>query len=352
MLIAALLVACGDASLILPILDDTVPANHSDGAEHTLADSSESDSASADNSDGEGYRTNYSDIEATRPRNDMGGPPPRGDTEAAPEDGLTLMSDSINTTSWCTVSTTSASCAHNTITFGIEDGLLEPREVHWQLPLGTPPSDGWPVVLLFQGSFLKAEAAWSAEGDDILGTWNRTMTVVKLLEAGYAVLTPETHLQGSTFWDTNIAPYNQAWELAPDHRLMLAIINGLASDVFGAVDDGRLYTAGFSSGGYMASRVALTYTGVQAAAVHSASYMTCAASACFVPALPVTHPPTLFLHGTADIVVPVWTSQVYADKLAELDIPMKQVLEDGLGHVWLSTAPNQIVSWFQAHPGD
>ena len=107
-----------------------------------------------------------------------------------------------------------------------------------------------------------------------------------------------------------------------------------------------IYAAGFSSGGYMASRVALTYDNVRAIAVHSASYATCAGSLCLVPPLPEDHAPTLFMHGTTDLIVPAWTSLLYYDALTQLGVETTRIAIDGVGHEWLSQAPEATVSWF------
>ncbi len=237
-------------------------------------------------------------------------------------------------------------CTYNTHSFGFSDGLLEKREVHWEVPVGMPPSEGWPVVLMFQGSFLNAENAWNAQLDDVVGTWNRTATIQALLEAGYAVITPEAHFDGNSFWDTNVVPYNVMWSIAPDHQLMQLTLDALPDGTFGPVDPTMIYAAGFSSGGYMASRVALTYENVKAIAVHSASYATCAGNLCLVPPLPEDHAPTLFLHGTTDLIVPAWTSLLYHDALTQLGIETTRIAIDGVGHEWLDQAPEAIVSWF------
>src|SRR5262249_47544568 len=51
----------------------------------------------------------------------------------------------------CTASDMEVSCSHEELAVPAEGGIL--RDVVFQIPLGTPPAKGWPVVLLFQGSF-------------------------------------------------------------------------------------------------------------------------------------------------------------------------------------------------------
>src|SRR5947208_14122972 len=84
---------------------------------------------------------------------------------------------------------------------------------------------------------------------------------------------------------------------------------------FGPLDASRRYAMGISSGGCMTSRMAVSYDGAfRAFAIASASYATCGAT-CTVPALPPDHPPTLFLHGGMDNIVPVSAMTPYRDEL-------------------------------------
>ena len=89
------------------------------------------------------------------------------------------------------------------------------------------------------------------------------------------MLAPEVRLNGSTYWDTNIPPYSFAWTTAPDHDLMVAIFDGIAYRDYGELDESSLYASGISSGGYMTSRMAVSYPGrFKALAINAASYAT------------------------------------------------------------------------------
>ncbi len=250
----------------------------------------------------------------------------------------------------CLVGPQNAACLHETTTLLTGVSGLAPRDVHWQVPAGSPPAQGWPAVVLFQGSFLPAGFFWSSFLDAPFGMWNQVLLVKSLLESGFAVVTPEAHLEGGTYWDTNIPPYTIIWETAPDHFFVLDILAALAGGEFGPVDMGRLYAGGISSGGYMTSRMAVSYPGVfKALAIQSASYATCAGMTCFVPSLPADHPPTLFLHGELDATVPIFTVQSYASKLAEQGTELLQETDANAGHEWLKTAPDVVTNWFLTH---
>ena len=101
----------------------------------------------------------------------------------------------------------------------------------------------------------------------------------------------------------------------------------------------------------MTSRMAQAYPGrFRALAVVSASWATCSGALCSVPAaLPSEHPPTLFLHGERDDVVPISTMRRYADALRAQGTQTRVVTDAEAGHVWLDVAPLEVPAWFSGH---
>ncbi len=223
--------------------------------------------------------------------------------------------------------------------------------MHWQVPLGDPPADGWPAVFVFQGSLFTAELFWAAVQTGTFGFWNQGLLTKTLLDRGFAVITPEAGLQGSTAWQTNIPPMSAAWELSADHQFMLDLFAALDSGTLGPIDAERLYATGISSGGTMTSRMDDAYRDRFAAlAIHSASWATCGGPLCVVPTdLDAGHLPTLFLHGTADAIVPQWTMERYRDALDEAGVETQTILAPGAGHAWLDASPTAITGWFETH---
>ena len=249
----------------------------------------------------------------------------------------------------CTVTPTSVACLHETTT--VSTGAALPlRQVHFQVPLGAPPAAGFPVVIAFQGTALSAALTWAGSSTDLYGMYYQALVVARLLDAGYAVLTPETANDGASYYDTNVPPYSTAWETAPDHQLMLGIFAGIEAGDFGPLDPSALFACGFSSGGYMTSRMAVSYPGrFRSLAIQSASYATCGGALCTVPAtLPADHPPTLFLHGGADSFVPMATMVPYEAQLRAQGIATRIVTEPTRGHEWLPAAPDEVLAWFDA----
>ncbi len=260
-----------------------------------------------------------------------------------------LDSDTAASAPYCAITETWIECPHQDLGIPLF-GEASDRRVFYAEPLGEPPADGWPYVLLFQGSYFPAENFWSAEPGVPWGGWYQALAVAALLDAGFAVITPETRYSGSTFWDTNVSPWNVAWTTSGDHSLMLEIFDRIEAGEFGALDTDQAFAAGLSSGGYMTSRMAVSYPGrFQALAIHSASYATCIGSLCALPALPEDHPPTLFLHGELDDIVPVWTMTAYADVLSEQGTAVEVSVDAESGHEWIAEDPQRLRDWFIAH---
>lgn len=243
----------------------------------------------------------------------------------------------------CTLERNTLSCEHETLVFN--DGRLD-REVHFQVPDTEPPEAGFPVAILFQGSLAPAEYFWKASRATLKGGFYQVQVTDFLLDAGFAVLTPEARWEGRTAWQTNLPGCSWNWEGCGDDTLMLEIFDAIEAGDFGPLDINDKVALGISSGGYMASRMALSYPGeFRRLAIVSASWATCVGAACILPKeLPEDHPPTLFLHGALDRTVPVWTMLLYANKLEKQGIEVEKHVRFA-GHRWGDEAPGQIRDW-------
>jgi poly(3-hydroxyoctanoate) depolymerase len=240
-------------------------------------------------------------------------------------------------------------CSHRSDTLWTGKLNVTPRIVHWQVPVGEAPPEGWPVVLMFQGSLFSADTFWDAQQDDGFGAYNQVLLTRALLDAGFAVITPEARLAGSGAWETNIPPMSDNWSDSGDHAFMLDIFAAIDKGEFGACDPTRMFAAGISSGGYMTSRMDLAYRSrFRALAIQSASWATCAGSLCSIPSpLDPGHLPTLFLHGREDAVVPIATMLDYHAALHAAGIESEAVIDEAAGHAWLDAAPEQVLEWFE-----
>ena len=250
-------------------------------------------------------------------------------------------------TSRCQATASSVICSQHELSL---TALFVPRKVTFEVPLGTAPAAGWPVAIFYQGSFIAGSQMFTADRGDAFGKYQATLTIKALLDAGYAVLAPDALLGGATFWQTNIPPWSLLWTTSSDHAFLVAILQAIRGGRFGALNPDRLYALGISSGGFMTSRMAVSYPGLfRALAVHSASYATCSA-VCVVPGLPADHPPTLFLHGLLDPIVPLPTMESYRNALQRDGHEVETVINKTASHQWLPEGAQAVRDWFDRHP--
>jgi pimeloyl-ACP methyl ester carboxylesterase len=303
---------------------------------------------------------------------DAGAPPaaaPDGGDDATPDDASAPDGDDSSSpprASRCTIGPTpdDVVCDHQSATIG-------GRTVLWETPLGTPPSDGWPVVVLYQGSLvtpggaslLAPHGAWQLASTDAIldGVFSSyveqqlltQITVIKsLLDDGYAVITPTADGAGFA-WDTNLPPWSISWSGSPDAQFLTALFAAMDAGQLGPLSPSRWYAAGVSSGGYMTSRMAISYDGrFRALAIAAGSYASCAGGlpTCTVGPMPADHAPTLFLHGQLDVIVPIQQMYDYYDALVAGSHATKAVVDPNTLHGWAPQAPGEIVAWFDSHP--
>jgi poly(3-hydroxyoctanoate) depolymerase len=267
--------------------------------------------------------------------------PALADGDAAPPRDGAIPGDGG---SRCTATADAITCVHASTT-------IASRTVTYAAPLGSEPAAGRPAVVFFQGSFVPGSAAFSATKADAFGAYALTRTIAALLDRGYVVIAPDAASNGTTFWQTNIPPYATSWPGCADDMLMQGLLAAISGGGFGTVDPHRLYAMGISSGGFMTSRMAVSYAGKFRALVdHSASYATCGQT-CLVPTpLPADHPPTLFLHGDGDNVAPISIVRPYLDALLAEGHEAKLVTDPDAGHEWLAAGELAVPDWFDSHP--
>lgn len=62
-------------------------------------------------------------------------------------------------------------------------------------------------------------------------------------------------------------------------------------------------------------------------------------------------PPTLIIHGDADLLVPIQQAEVFMKRLGEVNVPHELVVRKGQGHSWptLGEDVNLLAAWFDRH---
>lgn len=273
---------------------------------------------------------------------DAGLEPDAGSLDAGTFDAGTTTTDA-GTPPRCTVATDAVRCSVR-VTPMVVSGVT--REVYWEAPTTPPPSSGYPVVVMYQGSFGSPSLTWTEVASTTpFGGYQQARLQAKLLERGFVVVAPVA--LGGVAWQTNTGV---VWSLTNDSAFVTALLDGFSRGDFGPIDTARQYATGISSGGYMTSRMAVSYPGeFRALAIASASYATCAGVACFVPTLPMNHPPTLFLHGALDTTVPEYTARQYFNALNTDGVAVDFVSDPLVGHAWLDVAPERVSTWFETH---
>ncbi|MDF3819668.1 plasmid partitioning protein [Leptospira sp. 96542] len=221
------------------------------------------------------------------------------------------------------------------------------RDVRYQVPEGTPPQGGWPVVIMYQGSFFPVE--FSRNQLAPFGGYYEVKVIEKFLNNGFAVIAPDAGVD--LFWETNLPGGLLAYELTNDYNYLNNLFAAIRNGKFGPINSNKKFATGISSGGYNTGRMAVSFPGeFRALAVQSGSYATCSGPICSVPSdLPANHPPTYFVHGFLDLVVPWWSMDIYYDKLRSKGIPTDRFTDYTAKHEWVSASADRIYSWFNQY---
>lgn len=238
------------------------------------------------------------------------------------------------------------SCSYRSIR--IASSAITDREVIWELPLGTPPAGGWPVALIYQGSIFPVE--FSRNSSAPFGGFYELKTVKALLDAGYAVIAPRAPAELA--WLTNSAGPLTNYEITTDWTFLNNVFAAIDQGLFGPLNGNRKYATGISSGGYNTSRMAASWPGeFKALVVHSGSWATCLGPECILPLrLPADHPPTKFIHGFVDLIVPWWSMDLYYDRLMYEGVETERLTISTGGHEWFPQSAPAVVDWFNRHP--
>lgn len=229
--------------------------------------------------------------------------------------------------------------------FRIKSSLLTSREVLVALPRGKAPKNGWPVVVYYQGSIFKSSFNWPEWSP--MGGYYESQTLRELVAAGFAVVVPRATL--NLAWVTNASLF---YELSSDYYFLNNVFAAIRDKKFGPINSKKKFAAGMSSGGYNTSRMAVSFPGeFQALVIHSASYATClGALRCGIPeVLPDDHPPTLFIHGANDLIVPASTMAPYKKLLELSGVETAEHIVEGGGHEYFSSTPELVRAWFTRH---
>jgi len=269
----------------------------------------------------------------------------------------------------CTITSNRAECDVQTRMFG-------DRAVYYQTPLGNPPSGGWPVMLYFHAWYAGGISDWTANyptnpGRDG-GVYWELETKKALLDMGVAWISPDATRRGNPcpnnrncWWETNDSPYNtqdlEVWTSSNDAPFLENLLSAMRDGTLGPLNMNKMHTGGYSSGGFMASRMAFNYTGMFRSHFNLAASLYyccgCGGNSCpesWLDRAPLAdklavHPPVLFLHGANDNCVSPQESAMYHRKLQEQNIPTKYVSPRGQGHHWFPSCAEEVADWIERY---
>ena len=262
----------------------------------------------------------------------------------------------------CSVNSTDAACTYKARDNWYWCGAIYyPRHVRWQIPEGTPPAGGWDIAFYYNGTTPNGHNPFSGSTADPYGQYYAPQVFREMLDnqAGtgrkYAVFAPEPPSSTTIrqFWHTNsVYPYSASC----DNSFFKDFFDEIKGGKYGSASQfnlNRRFAFGISSGGYNASRMAVTFNDSsvwKALGIVAASYATCSGPLCSIPTLPSNHPPTKFWHGTADGTVPISTMRLYYDKLIAQGKTAQKVEHSG-DHEFTVNELGQtgIKKWFDVH---
>lgn len=239
-------------------------------------------------------------------------------------------------------------------TFNIR-GLSVHREVLVVTPNTAPPAQGWPTVLYYQGSFQEASLHWP-KGTRFGGYYESKM-LKALVENGFAIVIPRA--LNNFAWMTNLlprSPYDifglSDYTNTDDYHFIKNTLKEIANGSLGPLNSNLKFAAGMSSGGYNTSRMALNFPDeFKAFMIHSASYATMLGDVKtnMPSSVPQNHPPTLFIHGRQDEVVPLSTMESYLEVLQAQGVQTKTHIKKRGAHTYFPETAKWTTSWFLNH---
>ena len=233
-------------------------------------------------------------------------------------------------------------------------GMVLDREVLVALPEGKPPKNGWPVVVYYQGSYFSSSFDWGEEAP--FGGFYESQILKTLASNGFAVVVPRAFM--GLAWKTNtmlMEGFLEDYNYTDDYVFLKRVFSAIEAGDFGPMDSKNKFAAGMSSGGYNTSRMALNFAGeFKAFAIHSAAYATSMGDIRYrVPEeLPEDHPPTFFIHGEKDMIVPVHTMYEYLNRLKEQGYSVDSFVKKDAGHEYFEESPKLVLGWFKKHLSD
>ncbi|MFO8077196.1 MAG: prolyl oligopeptidase family serine peptidase [Thermoplasmatota archaeon] len=228
--------------------------------------------------------------------------------------------------------------------------IIHGRFFLYMQPTQQPTAEGYPIIFLFHGASQHA-FSWLIG----LNKWNKNQMsfATEALDNGFFLILLESNRPirpGPRAWDvftTNNSANN-------DIQYIQSILSWLNQSQL-PVNMDSVFCAGFSSGAFMCSRLALNYEHLfNAIAVNSGCNAESITLSQRGPVfdihssynLSADHPPTILLHGQRDQLVPVQCATNYYQDLRNSSVETQILIAPTHGHIWLSAYNQDILNWF------
>ena len=153
----------------------------------------------------------------------------------------------------------------------------------------------------------------------------------------------------------------EMWNISEDHILLRELMEKFSKGSLGfKIDVGSMHAVGFSSGGFMTSRMAFSYSGLfKSLSIVSGGYYNCLPPINNCPDDDYTddahrevikfHPPTQLLHGSDDKTVPVDLAQRYHANLVENSMQPTRLITTDQGHTWIKGSVEAVIEWIEKY---
>lgn len=229
--------------------------------------------------------------------------------------------------------------------------VMNQRIVLFQQPLSSKPNEGYPVLFLLHGAS-QYPFAWFIP----INLWNYHQSFFRenALASGFFIISPSSGrpmTPGPHAWSSYISNISDSKDL----QLFLNLFQWMhnQSDLLNL---NQVYCAGFSSGGFMTSRLAKVFPERFAGMViHSGTDADSITFSNKGPEFdydsplkfPINHPPTLIVHGETDKIVPFSCGLHLYHEMQENNINCTLLSDEQKGHVWISSFSDEILQWLQ-----
>lgn len=237
----------------------------------------------------------------------------------------------------------------------IHQETINDRTFYWIRPDSDPPEEGYPVLFMLHGALEQAD--WYVNSPRLFYSGQRYF-IQQALKEGYLIVVPESgYIQSSIpvkAWDA----FTKGTDNNSDLQFLKNITTWLQTSCEEHTNPHNQHCLGFSSGGFMASRIGHDQpTLFKSLSIYAAGdangfdynggrpTFNLSANTTY----PDNHPPTLIITGLFDPIVPIIVSRHLYKGLQEAHIETQLEARILGTHLWSPFTTDTILSFIQSH---